>query len=295
LDAISNVPWPVNEPVRQYQPGSHERAALETRIKQLAGEQAELSMTIGGQTRMGGGDRIDVVQPHNFRHVLGHLGNATDADVSAAVDAALAAAPAWRALSFDDRAAIFLKAADLLSGPWRATLNAATVLGQSKSPYQAEIDAACELIDFFRFNVSYARQILAEQPQSAPGVWNRMEYRPLEGFVVAITPFNFTSIAGNLPTAPALMGNVVVWKPSPTQQLSAHYLMRLLEAAGLPPGVINMVAAPAAGRHPLHRLDGDVPAPVALGRRAHRRLPRLPPAGRRDRWQGLRGRAPLGG
>jgi 1-pyrroline-5-carboxylate dehydrogenase len=241
VDAISSVPSPVNEPVRQYQPGSHERAALETKIKQLADERADLSMTIGGQRRMGGGDRIDVVQPHNHRHVLGQLGNATDADVAAATGAALAAAPAWRALSFDDRAAIFLKAADLLAGPWRATLNAATVLGQSKSPYQAEIDAACELIDFFRFNVSYARQILAEQPQSAPGVWNRMEYRPLEGFVVAITPFNFTSIAGNLPAAPALMGNVVVWKPSPTQQLSAHYTMRLLEAAGLPPGVINMV------------------------------------------------------
>src|SRR6201996_3475327 len=241
MDAISNVPWPVNEPVRQYQPGSHERSALETKIKQLAGERAELSMTIGGQTRMGGGDRIDVVQPHNYRHVLAQLGNATDADVSAAVDAALAAAPAWRALSFDDRAAIFLKAVNLLAGPWRAPLNASTVLGQSKSPYQAEIDAACELIDFFRFNVSYARQILAEQPQSAPGTWNGMEYRPLEGFVVAITPFNFTSIAANLPTSVALMGNVVIWKPSPTQQLSAHYLMRLLEAAGLPPGVINMV------------------------------------------------------
>ena len=253
MDAISNVPSPVNEPVRQYQPGSHERSALETKIKQLAGERAELSMTIGGQTRMGGGDRIDVVQPHNFRHVLGQLGNATDADVSAAIDAALAAAPAWRDLSFDDRAAIFLKAADLLAGPWRATINAATVLGQSKSPYQAEIDAACELIDFFRFNVSYARQILAEQPQSAPGAWNRMEYRPLEGFVVAITPFNFTSIAGNLPTAPALMGNVVVWKPSPTQQLSAHYTMRLLEAAGLPPGVINMVTG-----------DGQAVSRVAL-------------------------------
>ncbi len=253
MDAISNVPWPVNEPVRQYQPGSHERTALETKIKQLAGERAELSMTIGGQTRMGGGDLIDVVQPHNYRHVLGHLGHATDADVSAAVDAALAAAPDWRALSFDDRAAIFLKAADLLAGPWRATLNAATVLGQSKSPYQAEIDAACELIDFFRFNVSYARQILAEQPQSAPGAWNRMEYRPLEGFVVAITPFNFTSIAGNLPAAPALMGNVVVWKPSPTQQLAAHYTMRLLEAAGLPPGVINMVTG-----------DGQAVSRVAL-------------------------------
>ena len=147
----------------------------------------------------------------------------------------------WRDLSFDDRAAVFLKAADLLAGPWRATINAATVLGQSKSAYQAEIDAACELIDFWRFNVHYARRLLAEQPGSPPGSWNRLEYRPLEGFVLAITPFNFTSIAGNLPTAPALLGNVVVWKPSPTAQLSAHYLMRLLEAAGLPPGVINLV------------------------------------------------------
>jgi 1-pyrroline-5-carboxylate dehydrogenase len=253
MDAVTNVPTPVNEPVRQYQPGSHERAALEAKIKQLAGEQADLSMTVGGQSRMGGGDLINVVQPHNHRHVLGRLGNATDQDVAAAIGAARAAAPAWRALSFDDRAAIFLRAADLLAGPWRATLNAATVLGQSKSPYQAEIDAACELIDFFRFNVSYARRLLAEQPDSAPGAWNRMEYRPLEGFVVAITPFNFTSIAGNLPTAPALLGNVVVWKPSPTQQLAAHYTMRLLEAAGLPPGVINMVTG-----------DGQAVSRVAL-------------------------------
>jgi len=173
--------------------------------------------------------------------VLGQLGNATDVDVAAAIYAAKQAAPGWRALSFDDRAAVFLKAADLLAGPWRATLNAATVLGQSKSPYQAEIDAACELIDFWRYNVHFARKILSEQPESAPGAWNRMEYRPLEGFVLAITPFNFTSIAANLPTAPALLGNVVVWKPSPTQQLAAHYTMRLLEAAGLPPGVINLV------------------------------------------------------
>ena len=253
MDAVTTVPVPANEPVRTYQPGSHERTALEKKIKQLAGEQAELSMTIGGQTRMGGGGRIEVVQPHNHRHVLGHVGNATDEDVTAAIAAARAAAPGWRALSFDDRAAVFLRAADLLAGPWRATLNAATVLGQSKSPYQAEIDAACELIDFFRFNAGYARQILAEQPQSAPGAWNRMEYRPLEGFVVAITPFNFTSIAANLPTAPALMGNVVIWKPSPTQQLAAHYTMRLLEAAGLPPGVINMVTG-----------DGQAVSRVAL-------------------------------
>jgi 1-pyrroline-5-carboxylate dehydrogenase len=253
MDAVTNVPAPVNEPVRQYQPGSHERAVLEKKIKQFAGEQAELTMTVGGRLTMGGGERMDIVQPHDHRHVLGKLGNATDEDVTAAIDAARAAAPAWRAMSFDDRAAVFLRAADLLAGPWRATLNAATILGQSKSPYQAEIDAACELIDFFRFNVHYARQLLTEQPQSAPGAWNRMEYRPLEGFVVAITPFNFTSIAGNLPTAPALLGNVVVWKPSPTQQLSAHYTMRLLEAAGLPPGVINMVTG-----------DGQAVSRVAL-------------------------------
>jgi 1-pyrroline-5-carboxylate dehydrogenase len=241
LDAVTNVPVPANEPIKGYAPGSPERAALEQKIKELAGERAELTMTIGGQQRMGGGDRMDVVQPHNHRHVLGQLANATDEDVAAAIEAARLAAPGWRELSFDDRAAIFLKAADLLAGPWRQAVNAATVLGQSKSAYQAEIDAACELIDFWRYNVHYARRLLAEQPASPPGSWNQLEYRPLEGFVLAITPFNFTSIAANLPTAPALLGNVVVWKPSPTQQLAAHQLMRLLEAAGLPPGVINLV------------------------------------------------------
>jgi 1-pyrroline-5-carboxylate dehydrogenase len=174
-------------------------------------------------------------------------------DVASAIYAAKQAAPLWRGLDFEDRAAIFLKAAELLAGPWRATLNASTVLGQSKSPFQAEIDAACELIDFWRYNVHFARRLLSEQPESAPGAWNRMEYRPLEGFVLAITPFNFTSIAGNLPTAPALLGNVVVWKPSPTQQLAAHYTMRLLEAAGLPPGVINLVTG-----------DGEAVSQVAL-------------------------------
>ena len=253
MDAVSRTPVPVNEPVRQYQPGSHERAALESKIKELAGQQAELTMTIDGRQQMPAGDLIDVVQPHNSRHVLGRLGNATDVDVAAAIYAAKQAAPGWRALSFDDRAAVFLKAAELLAGPWRATINAATILGQSKSPYQAEIDAACEMIDFWRYNVYYARKILSEQPESAPGIWNRMEYRPLEGFVLAITPFNFTSIAGNLPTAPALLGNVVVWKPSPTQQLAAHYTMRLLEAAGLPPGVINLVTG-----------DGQAVSRVAL-------------------------------
>jgi 1-pyrroline-5-carboxylate dehydrogenase len=253
MDAVSRTPVPVNEPVRQYQPGSHERAVLESKIKELAGQRAELTMTIGGRQQMPPGDLIDIVEPHNNKHVLGQLGNATDVDVAAAIYAAKQAAPGWRALSFEDRAAVFLKAAELLAGPWRATLNAATVLGQSKSPYQAEIDAACEMIDFWRYNVYFARKILSEQPESAPGIWNRMEYRPLEGFVLAITPFNFTSIAGNLPTAPALLGNVVVWKPSPTQQLAAHYTMRLLEAAGLPPGVINLVTG-----------DGQAVSQVAL-------------------------------
>jgi 1-pyrroline-5-carboxylate dehydrogenase len=253
MDAVSRTPVPVNEPVRQYQPGSHERAVLESKIKELAGQQAELTMTIGGKQQMAAGEKIDVIQPHNRNSVLGQLGNATDVDVAAAIYAAKQAAPGWRALDFEDRAAIFLKAAELLAGPWRATVNAATMLGQSKSPYQAEIDAACEMIDFWRYNVHFARRMLSEQPESAPGTWNRMEYRPLEGFVLAITPFNFTSIAGNLPTAPALLGNVVVWKPSPTQQLSAHYLMRLLEAAGLPPGVINLVTG-----------DGQAVSQVAL-------------------------------
>jgi 1-pyrroline-5-carboxylate dehydrogenase len=241
MDATTTVPTPGNEPVKGYAPGSPERARLEARLKELAGEQAELSMAIGGRRRMGGGARIDVVAPHSKRHVLGTLASATHEDAAAAIEAAKEAAPAWRAMSFDDRAAILLKAAELLAGPWRDTLNAATMLGQSKTVVQAEIDSACELIDFWRFNVAFAARILAEQPQSSPGVWNRMDHRPLEGFVYAITPFNFTAIAGNLPTAPALMGNVVLWKPSPTQQLAAHYTMALLEEAGLPPGVVNML------------------------------------------------------
>jgi 1-pyrroline-5-carboxylate dehydrogenase len=241
MDAVTTPPPPRNEPVRNYPPGSAERASLEARIKELAGERAELTSTVAGRQRMAGGDRIDVVQPHRHQAVLGTTANATPADAQAAVDAALAAGPAWRDLPFDERAAILLRAADLLAGPWRDTLNAATVLGQSKSCYQAEIDAAAELIDFLRFNVHFGRRVLEEQPLSAPGMWNRMDHRPLEGFVLAITPFNFTAIAANLPLAPALMGNTVVWKPSVTQQLSAHYTMRLLEAAGLPPGVVNLV------------------------------------------------------
>ena len=257
MDAVTHVPVPVNEPVRAYAPGSPDRAALEAKIKELAGERIDLTMTIGGERRMAGGPAIDAVEPHNHRHVLGTMHEATADDVTAAVEAARAAAPGWQALSFDDRAAIFLRAAELLAGPWRSTLNAATILGQSKSVQQAEIDAACELIDFWRFNVSFAHELLDQQPVSSPGVWNRMEYRPLEGFVVAITPFNFTSIAANLPTSVALMGNVVVWKPSPTQTFAAYFTLRLLEEAGLPPGVINLVTGNgrAVSEVALHRPD----------------------------------------
>ncbi|MGW4898189.1 L-glutamate gamma-semialdehyde dehydrogenase [Kitasatospora sp. NPDC004240] len=242
MDAVTQVPAPVNEPVHSYAPGSPERARLEAKLKELGGQEpVQLTMTINGERRMGGGTEIHVVQPHNHAARLGTLRNATQADAQEAIDTALAAAPAWQALSFDSRAAIFLKAADLLAGPWRETLAAATMLGQSKTAQQAEIDTPCELVDFLRFNVHFARQIISEQPVSSDGVWNRSDHRPLEGFVYAITPFNFTAIAGNLPTAPALMGNVVLWKPSPTQQYSAHLLMQLLEEAGLPKGVINMV------------------------------------------------------
>src|SRR3954451_23273955 len=242
MDAVTQVPAPVNEPVHTYAPGSPERARLEARLKELAGNPVDLPMFIGAEERMGGGERFDVVQPHNHGARLGTYANATTQDAQDAVDAALAAAPAWRAMSFDDRAAIILRAAELLAGPWRETVAASTMLGQSKTAQQAEIDSPCELIDFWRFNVHYARNILAEQPPAnSPGVWNRMDHRPLEGFVYAITPFNFTAIAGNLPTAPALMGNVVVWKPSPTQTHAAVLLMQLLEEAGLPKGVINLV------------------------------------------------------
>ncbi|MDA2811260.1 L-glutamate gamma-semialdehyde dehydrogenase [Nocardiopsis sp. RSe5-2] len=241
MDAVTNVPVPANEPVLTYAPGSPERAELETRLAELGKEPVELPMTIDGERRMGGGSRIDAVQPHRHSAVLGTMGNATHDDARAAVAAAKGAAQQWRDLPFDERAAVILRAADLLAGPWRQTLNAATMLGQSKTAIQAEIDAACELIDFWRFNVAYARQLMEQQPYSPAGQWNRLEQRPLEGFVYAITPFNFTAIAGNLPTAPALMGNTVVWKPSPTQQFAADLTMRLLEEAGMPPGVINMV------------------------------------------------------
>ena len=235
------LPEPHNEPVLDYAPGSPERVELEHELHRVGSDCTPLTACIAGTRRFGGGTRIDVVQPHDHRAVLGQLGEATHVDAADAVQAALDAHREWSNRSLEERAAVFLRAADLLAGPWRARLNAATMLGQSKTVYQAEIDAACELVDFWRFNVAFAHQLQDEQPISPPGTSNRMDARPLEGFVCAITPFNFTSIAANLPTAPALMGNTVVWKPSVTQQLAAEVTMQLLEAADLPPGVVNMV------------------------------------------------------
>lgn len=246
MDGSAALPNPRNELVRDYAPGSPDVIAVRAELVRLRSERPELTCTIAGQQRSGGGEPLDVVEPHNHAHVLGTLHQASPADVSDAVDAALAVGAAWRELHYTERAAVLLRAADLLAGPWRATLNAATMLGQSKSVFQAEIDAACELIDFLRFNVSFGERLLTEQLNSPAGSWNRFDHRPLEGFVLAITPFNFTAIAGNLPLAPALLGNTVVWKPSPTQSLAAHYTMRLLEAAGLPPGVINLVTGDGA-------------------------------------------------
>ncbi len=241
MDALTSTPLPRNEPVRDYAPGTPERASLQAALAEVGGVHHELTVTIDGQQHVAGGTPFDVVAPHDHAHVLGTGANATREDAKGAVESAVRAAPGWRDLPFDERAAVLLRAADLLTGPWRDRINAATMLGQSKTCYQAEIDAACELADFWRFNVAFARRILAEQPASSPGVWNRMDHRPLEGFVYAITPFNFTAIAGNLPTAPALMGNTVIWKPSPTQTLAAQFTMRLLEEAGMPPGVINLL------------------------------------------------------
>ncbi|CAN5167969.1 L-glutamate gamma-semialdehyde dehydrogenase [soil metagenome] len=242
MDAITAVPLPANEPVHDYAPRSAERERLTTALADLAADRIELKHVIAGRHTMGAGERIDVVAPHRHRAVLGTLTNAGHTEATAAVQAAIDAKAAWADTPFDERAAVFLRAADLMAGPWREKIAAATMLGQSKTAYQAEIDAPCELVDFWRFNVAFAREILAQQPISSKGVWNRTDYRPLEGFVYAITPFNFTAIAGNLPTAPALMGNTVVWKPSVTQTLSAYLTMQVLEAAGLPPGVINLVA-----------------------------------------------------
>ena len=243
-----SVPPPRNETVLTYAPGSAERAAIRTALDDLlAAAPLNLPMRIDAVEVEAGGEPFEVTAPHRHSQVLGRGGTADEADVTRAVDAALRARQEWAHAPFETRAAVFLRAADLLAGPWRARVNAATMLGQSKTVYQAEIDAAAELVDFWRFNVHYAAQLDADQPLSPPGSWNRLELRPLEGFVLAITPFNFTSIAGNLPTAPALMGNTVVWKPATTQQLAASVLMGVLEEAGLPPGVINMVTGHSGG------------------------------------------------
>jgi len=234
------TPPPRNEPVLGYAPGSPERARLTAELDRQAGEVVEIPLVLGGQ-EVRTGRTADVVCPHAHGHVLARVHLAGEAEVTRAIDAATAARRDWQALPWEQRAAVFLRAGELLAGPWRDRINAATMLGQSKTAHQAEIDAACELIDFWRFNAHFAERLYAEQPESAPGVWNRLEHRPLDGYVLAITPFNFTSIAGNLPTAPALMGNTVVWKPATTSVLSNYWLMRLLEAAGLPPGVINFL------------------------------------------------------
>ncbi|MEI2764875.1 MAG: L-glutamate gamma-semialdehyde dehydrogenase [Dermatophilaceae bacterium] len=247
MDGYPRVPAPANEPVLDYAPGSPQRAALQSELGRIGAERVELPSTIGGRAVVGKGRVARVVQPHAHRKVLGTMRLVDGGQAAAAVAAAKAAAGQWRDLDFADRAAILLKAAELLAGPWRATLNAATMLGQSKTVVQAEIDSACELVDFWRINTHFAEQILREQPPlNSRGVWNRTDYRSLEGFVYAVTPFNFTAIGGNLPTAPALMGNTVVWKPARTQQLAAHYTMLLLQAAGLPPGVINLVISDGA-------------------------------------------------
>ena len=237
-----NVPVPTNEPVRGYAPGSPERASIEARLDEMAAEQIEIPVYIGGEPHTTG-QTVDVVMPHDHQHVLAKVHLATPELIEKAIDNCEAARPAWAAMPWEERAAIFLKAADLLAGPWRDTINAATMLGQSKTVHQAEIDSACELIDFFRFNVSYMQELYGEQPESAPGCWNRLEHRPLDGFIFSITPFNFTSIAGNLPTAPAMLGNTGIWKPATTSVLSNWYLTMMFEAAGLPDGVVNFVPA----------------------------------------------------
>jgi 1-pyrroline-5-carboxylate dehydrogenase len=253
---LESVPRAYNEPILSYKPGSPERAELKAQIAKMKSEQIEIPMVIGGK-RITTDEKIAIHPPHELKHTLGHYFKGNADHVKMAIDAALEARATWHNMPWEQRAAIFLRAADLLSGPYRAKINAATMLAQSKTAFQAEIDAACELADFFRFNVQYMTEIYSQQPESAKGTWNRLEYRPLEGFVYALTPFNFTSIAGNLPGAPALMGNVVVWKCSNTQVYSAKVIMDIFEEAGLPDGVINLVfvSGPVAGKTVMEHPD----------------------------------------
>src|SRR5512143_237936 len=249
------VPPPTNDPIRSYAPGSPERKELKSRLSAMANERVDIPIIIGGR-EIRTGKSAHTVMPHNHRHVLADSHKASTEHVNLAIDAAREARAEWGNWAWEDRAAVFLKAAELLATTWRSTLNAATMLGQSKTVFQAEIDAACELIDFWRFNPAYAQELYDEQPLSNNTMWNQLDYRPLEGFVFAVTPFNFTSIAGNLPTAPALMGNTVLWKPASSAVYSAWFIMKLLEEAGLPPGVINLLPGPGsevgdpAIRHP---------------------------------------------
>lgn len=245
MNSRAVVPTPINEPVLSYAPGSSERKKFIDRVERLKAKLTDIPLTIGGE-EIKTGHHHEIRSPYNHTQVIGRVYEGGAAEAKKAAAAAVKARKEWSRMPFEARAAIFLKAADLLAGDWRWTLNAATMLGQGKNMHQAEIDSACELIDFYRFNPHFAQQIYAEQPISSRGCWNRLQYRPLEGFVYAVTPFNFTAIAGNLPTAPVLMGNTVVWKPSSTAMLSGHFIMKLLETAGLPPGVINMVCGPAA-------------------------------------------------
>ncbi|PSQ81721.1 MAG: 1-pyrroline-5-carboxylate dehydrogenase [Bacteroidetes bacterium QS_8_68_15] len=245
-NSIARTPPPENEPVRSYAPGSAERASLQARLAEMKQDApVEIPALIGGE-EVRTGETTELHAPHEHRRVLAQVHHADSETTKRAIEAALEARHEWMQMPWTERAAVFLRAADLLAGPWRDTINAASMLGQSKNAHQAEIDAACEFIDFIRFNVHYMRQIYADQPRSSDGVWNRMQYRPLEGFVLAITPFNFTSIQGNLPTAPALMGNVALWKPSLTSTYSAYYTYRLFEEAGLPPGVLNVLPGEGA-------------------------------------------------
>ncbi len=242
---IVQVPSPVNEVVRDYAPGSPERASIKQRLSEMLGERIEIPLIIGGR-EVRTGNTVEAVCPHDHGHVLADFHQAGSGEIEQAIAASQEAWGEWSEMAWEDRAAVFLKAADLLAGPWRDTVNAATMLNQSKTVFQAEIDSACELIDFWRYNSHYMRQIYTEQPGSACGVWDTLEYRALEGFVFAVAPFNFTSISGNLPTSPAIMGNVVLWKPASTSVLSSYYLMKLLQAAGLPDGVINFVPGKGA-------------------------------------------------
>lgn len=251
-----NVPTPKNEPVKEYRPGSAEKLALKAMLRELRSHELDLPMYIGGE-KVTTSKKQRLAPPHDHKHTLGHFSAGDASHVQQAIDAALKAKASWEAMPWEHRASIFLKAAELLAGPYRARINAATMLGQSKNAYQAEIDSACELIDFLRYNVHFMTEIYKHQPESSPGVWNRMEWRPLEGFIFALTPFNFTAIAGNLPSSPALMGNTVVWKPANTQVYSAAVIMEVFREAGLPDGVINLVYVdgPTAGNTMLNHKE----------------------------------------